>query len=301
RFWGVRGSYPVPGPNTIRVGGNTSCIEVWAGGHLIIIDAGTGIIGLGKELVNEHLATGKPIVATILFSHTHHDHTQGFPFFEPAYFGTSVFHMFGPRVLGPTAFYEDIEQALQRAMVAPSFPVTLDGLRSLRIISNLDEDEVVILDQGKEPRIRNIYRHEPVTSPTAVQISVLNSTAHVREGVSIYRITWSGKSMVYATDTESYVGGDTRLIEFARGADLLIHDAQYTQSEYVTAPRPKQGWGHSTPEMATFTVKAAQVKKLVLFHHDPTHDDETLAEIERKAQQDFPNTILAYEGLTIEL
>ncbi len=159
----------------------------------------------------------------------------------------------------------------------------------------------MILDQGKEPRIRNIYRHEPVTPPTAVQISVLNSTAHAGEAVSIYKITWSAKSMVYATDTEGYVGGDTRLIEFARGADLLIHDAQYTQSEYVTSPRPKQGWGHSTPEMATSTAKAAQVKKLALFHHDPNHDDETLAEIERKAQQDFPNTILAYEGLTIEL
>ncbi len=130
RFWGVRGSYPVPGPDTIRVGGNTSCIEVWAGGHLIIVDAGTGIIGLGKELVNEHLATGKPIVATILFSHTHHDHTQGFPFFEPAYFGASVFYMFGPRILGHRAFYEDIEEALQGAMLPPSFPVTLDGLKS---------------------------------------------------------------------------------------------------------------------------------------------------------------------------
>jgi ribonuclease BN (tRNA processing enzyme) len=105
--------------------------------------------------------------------------------------------------------------------------------------------------------------------------------------------------MVYASDTESYVGGDTRLIEFAMGTDLLIHDAQYTSEEYVTDP--KQGWGHSTPEMAIAIAQAAKVKKLALFHHEPEHDDDTLAEIEKKAQEAFPNTILAYEGLTIEL
>jgi len=296
RFRGVRGSYPMPGPATLRVGGNTACVEVWAGGHLIIIDAGTGIIGLGKDLMKKYRASGgkEPIVATVLFSHTHHDHTQGFPFFEPAREGPSVLYMFGPKT-----FYEDIEEALARAMLAPSFPVALAELKSLKVIGNIEESEIIVLDQGRGPQILNVYRDEREHSPEAVEISVMRSHAHPKGGVSIYKINWMGKSMVHATDTESYVGGDTRLIEFARGADLLIHDAQYTNEEYVTDP--KQGWGHSTPEMAIAIAQAAGVKKLVLFHHDPSHDDETLAEIERKAQEAFPNTILAYEGLTIEL
>jgi len=296
RFRGVRGSYPVPGETTSRVGGNTACVEVWAGGHLIIVDAGTGIIGLGKELMKKYRASGEkePIVATMLFSHTHHDHTQGFPFFDPAHEGTSVLYMFGPRT-----FYEDIEEALSRAMLAPSFPVALAELKSLKVMSNIEESEVVILDRSMDPQLLNVYRDEREDSPDAVEIGLMRSFAHPNGGVSVYKISWAGKNMVYASDTESYIGGDTRLIEFARGTDLLIHDAQYTSQEYVTGP--KQGWGHSTPEMAIAIAQAAKVKKLVLFHHDPSHDDDTLAEIERKAQEAFPNTILAYEGLTIKL
>jgi ribonuclease BN (tRNA processing enzyme) len=296
RFRGVRGSYPMPGRATLRVGGNTSCVEVWAGGHLIVLDAGTGIIGLGKDLIRKYRASREkePIVATMLFSHTHHDHTQVFPLFEPADKGTSVLYMFGPKT-----FYEDIEEALLRAMLAPSSPVALEELKSLKVMSNIEESEVVILDQGRAPQILNIYLDKRENSPDAVEIGVLRSFAHPKGGVSVYKISWAGKSMVYATDTESYVGGDTRLIEFARGTDLLIHDAQYTNEEYVTGP--KQGWGHSTPEMAIAIAQAAGVKKLVLFHHDPSHDDDTLTEIEKKAQEAFPNTILAYEGLAIEL
>lgn len=285
----------MPGSMTLRVGGNTSCVEVWAGGHLIIFDAGTGIIGLGKDLIRKYRASGEkePIVATMLFSHTHHDHTQGFPFFDPAYEGTSVLYMFGPKT-----FYEHIEDALSRAMLAPTFPVALAELKSLKVMSSIEESEVVVLDQARGPQILNIYRDKREDSSDAVEIGTLKSIAHPR-GVSIYKVSWAGKSMVYATDTESYVGGDTRLIEFAMGTDLLIHDAQYTDEEYVIDP--KQGWGHSTPAMAITIARAAKVKKLVLFHHDPWHDDDTLFEIERKAQEAFPNTILAYEGLTIEL
>jgi formylglycine-generating enzyme required for sulfatase activity len=296
RFRGVRGSYPVLGETTSRVGGNTACVEVWAGGHLIIIDAGTGIIDLGKDLMRKYRASGEkePIVATMLFSHTHYSHIQGFPFFTPAYEDTSVLYMFGP-----TNFHEDIEEALRRAMLAPTFPVALREIRSLKVMDNIKESQVVILDQGKVPQILNVYPDKKEDSLDAVEIGMLRSYAHPQGGVSLYKISWAGKSMVYASDTESYVGGDTRLIEFARGTDLLIHDAQYTNEEYVTGP--KQGWGHSTPEMAIAIAQAAKVKKLVLFHHDPAHDDDTLAEMEKRAQGVFPNTILAYEGLTIEL
>lgn len=286
----------MPGKATTDVGGNTSCVEVNAGGHLIILDAGTGIIGLGNEIVSRHEETGEPVVATLLFSHTHHDHTQGFPYFQPAYWGTSRLYMFGPRT-----FYEDIEEALLRAMLAPSFPIALEDLKSLKVISNLEESEVVTLDENGELQIWNIFGDESNIPPDAVQIRVLKSFAHPKDGVSIYKIGWSGKQVVYASDTESYIGGDRRLINFACGADVLIHDAQYTTEEYMASQGTKQGWGHSTPEMATTVAIKAGVKQLVLFHHDPLHDDDDLAEIERHAQELFSNTLLAREGMMIEL
>jgi len=296
RFWGVRGSYPVPGPLTLNVGGNTSCVEVRADGHLIILDAGTGIINLGQALAQEYEASDELLVATVLFSHTHHDHTQGFPFFKPAHWGQSVLYMFGPRT-----FYEDIEEALRRSMLAPASPVALDELKSLKIISNVEETEAIVLERGRDPRQFNLYRHQVTPSQDAVQITTLRSFAHPKNGVHIYRIEWRGKSLVYATDTESYVGGDVRLVRFAQGADLLIHDAQYTESEYAGGDVPTQGWGHSTPDMAATVARMAGVGQLVLFHHDPGHSDEVLAEMEASARGAFPNTILAREGMTLVL
>jgi ribonuclease BN (tRNA processing enzyme) len=296
RFWGVRGSYPVPGLLTADVGGNTSCVEVRVGGHLIILDAGTGIIDLGRALVKEYEDSDRLLAATMLFSHTHHDHTLGFPFFEPAYSARSVLYMFGPRT-----FYEDIEEALRRSMLAPAFPVALEELKSLKVISNMVESEAVILEEGREPRLRNLHRDELSLSDDAVKITVLRSYAHPKEGVHIYRISWRDKSVVYATDTESYAGGDTRLIRFARGADLLIHDAQYTHQEYTGGEMPKQGWGHSTPEMAAGIAQMARVGRLVLFHHDPAHGDEVLAQMEADARALFPNSVLAREGLALTI
>ncbi len=296
RFWGVRGSYPVPGHLTANVGGNTSCIEVRVNGHLIILDAGTGIINLGRVLEQEYEAGDKLLVATILFSHTHHDHTQGFPFFGPAYSGRSVLYMFGPRT-----FYEDIEEALRRSMLAPAFPVALEELKSLKIISNIEESEAIILQEGLEPRLRNLYRDEITATGDTVVITVLRSYAHPKEGVHLYRIEWQDKSLVYATDTESYAAGDTRLIRFAQETDLLIHDAQYTHQQYTSGKVPKQGWGHSTPEMAANIAKESRVGRLVLFHHDPPHGDEVLAEMEASAKKIFSNTVLAREGLVLTL
>jgi phosphoribosyl 1,2-cyclic phosphodiesterase len=296
RFWGVRGSYPVPGPLTADVGGNTSCVQVQANGHLIILDAGTGIINLGNVLEQEYETSNELLVATILFSHTHHDHTQGFPFFKPAQWGQSVLYLFGPRT-----FYEDIEEALRRSMLAPAFPVALEELKSLKIISNIDESETIILERGREPRLRNLYRDEINSSEDAVRITVLRSYAHPKDGVHVYRIEWQGKSLIYATDTESYAGGDTRLIRFAQEADLLIHDAQYTDQEYTGGRLPRQGWGHSTPEMAANIAQMAGVGRLVLFHHDPTHGDEMLIEKEASVRQTFPHSTLAREGLTLVL
>jgi phosphoribosyl 1,2-cyclic phosphodiesterase len=295
RFRGVRGNYCTPGAKTLEYGGNTACVEVWAGGRLIILDAGTGVVSLGDDLSAWHRKEKRPIVATVFFSHTHHDHTQGFPFFSPAYIATSTLYMFGPRT-----FDQDLEDALARAMLPPTFPVQLDELASFKIISTINQREVVLIGPENEPQIRNLYRDAIDVDADYVRVHALRSPFHPPgSGTSIYRIEWKGKSAVYASDTEGVENGNTSLIEFARGCDLLIHDAQYTEEEYIQMPR--QGWGHSTPEMATLVAQKAEVKQLVLFHHDPHHDDDKLDEMEAHSRKLFPNTTMAREGLTIRL
>lgn len=295
-FWGVRGSYPSPGPKTARVGGNTSCITVNAGIHRVILDAGTGIIQLGNALVNQHQADKAPITATLLFTHTHHDHTQGFPFFKPLYFQTTTLYVFGPKTLEA-----DLHEVLARAMLPPVFPITLDQLPCVRIVRNLSESETVVLNTDTpEPQVITGRLPASLNVPSNVLIHVMRSYAHP-QGVYIYRIEHDGKAVVYATDTEGYVGGDQRLIRFARTATLLIHDAQYTESEYSNPQAAKQGWGHSTWRMALNVAQSAQVKQVALFHHDPEHSDEMLDDMEKEARALFPATRLAREGMTIEL
>jgi len=295
-FWGVRGSYPAPGPQTARIGGNTSSIEVCAGEHRIILDAGTGVIGLGRAMVEQQRADQKPIVATLFFTHTHHDHTQGFPFFTPTHYPSTTLHVFGPKTL-----HQDLEEVLSRAMLPPVFPITLDELPCLRVMRNLQEGEAIVLNaQDADPHVLVERDAAPLKSPEAVTVRWLRSHAHP-QGVFIYRIEHGGKAIVFATDTEGYVGGDQRLIEFARGADLLIHDAQYTEAEYTSDSMPKQGWGHSTWQMAVAVARAAGVRRLALFHHDPLHHDEMLEGLEKESQAAFRDTVLAREGMKIDL
>jgi phosphoribosyl 1,2-cyclic phosphodiesterase len=295
-FWGVRGSYPSPGPQTARVGGNTACVEVRAGIHQIILDAGTGIIRLGSTLATQHYADKNPITATLLFTHTHHDHTQGFPFFKPVYFQTTTLYVFGPKTLE-----EDLHEVLARAMLPPVFPITLDQLPCVRIVRNLNESETLVLARDHpEPQVVAGRLPPTLSMPENVLIHVMRSYAHP-QGVYIYRIEYQGKALVYATDTEGYVGGDQRLIRFARDATLLIHDAQYTEAEYSNPQMSKQGWGHSTWQMAVNVAQMARVQQLVLFHHDPDHSDEMLEKLERDARAAFPATRLAHEGMVVEV
>lgn len=295
-FWGVRGGYPKPGPATNKFGGNTTCLEVRAGYHLIIIDAGTGIIGLGEKLMAQHQADKKPIVATLLFTHTHHDHTQGFPFFMPSRLGSSVLYIFGPRWL-----HQDLEAVLARAMLPPVFPVTLDELSSMRVIRNISESEMIVLSEPEAPpQVCNIYREYEACSPWEVRVRIMRSYAHP-QGVFVYGIEMGDRKLVFVTDVEGYAGGDRQLIQFARGADLLIHDAEFTAEEYLDGNPPRQGWGHSTWEMAVEIAQAAEVKKLVLTHHNAHHDDAFLEDIEQQAQALFPAAIVAREGLTLKI
>jgi len=299
RFRGVRGSYPMPGKSTLRFGGNTSCVEVNVAEHLIILDAGTGIISLGEELLAKHIASGdtlaarEPIVATILFSHTHNDHTQGFPFFKPAYVPTSTIYMFGPNT-----FPKNLETILSESMISPLFPVALTDMPALKEIHDVDATKSIILhSDSRQAILIDVYRNDKKFLQDTVRIRCSLSNAHPTK-VLRYRIDWKGKSLVYSTDTEGYIGGDTELVNFAQDADVLIQDAQYEMEDYVSS---RQGWGHSTPDMAVENVKAANVKQLLLFHHEPLYDDEKIEAMEKQAQKKFPNTIAAYEGLEIKL
>ncbi|MFQ5601918.1 MAG: MBL fold metallo-hydrolase [bacterium] len=294
RFWGVRGSYPVPGQSTIRYGGNTSCIEIRAKNHLIILDAGTGIVELGNELLQKfhQQKASSSFIINLLMSHTHHDHLQGLAFFAPAYHPDCVLNIFGPR-----SFSQDLSQILKATMAPQYSPIELDELNSKMNIQNLTENHILILnDKSENPQIY-AQNHLPGFSKNDVAVKLMRSYAHPKIGVFVIKIEVNNKRLVYATDTEGYVGNDARLIEFARDADLLIHDAQYAPEEYMDANLPKQGFGHSTYEMAARVARTANVKNLVLFHHDPSHDDEKIADMENKTREFFPNTTAGREGL----
>lgn len=302
-FRGVRGNYPVSSSNTLKYGGNTACVEVRVNGHLIILDAGTGIINLGNDLVKYHIASGteelnrKPVEAVVLVSHLHIDHIQGFPFFKPAYLETSKIYMYGSK-------YMEVEfNEIFSTMFTPFFPLELGEMAAQLYINSFRETDMMILHPGRiEPEIRRIDSCEnQETSNDTVIITCLKSFAHPKDGVLVFKISWKGHSLVYATDKESYVGGDSRLISFARNADLLIHDAQYIFEDYTSLITPKQGFGHSTPEMAAETAELANVRKLVLYHHDPAYNDIQLEAIGKNSQKQFQNTITAYEGLEINL
>ncbi|MBI5841776.1 MAG: MBL fold metallo-hydrolase [Chloroflexi bacterium] len=283
KFWGVRGSYPAPGKNTVRFGGNTSCVEVRAGKHIIILDAGTGIIPLGQEL-----ARAKQLNATILLSHLHHDHTQGFPFFVPAYIPSAQLHIFGPTTAAETL---DLNQSPR------TFPIGLNDMNATKEIRSLRETDTLTFDST------GVRINASSSDPETATVKIYRSYAHPG-GVHVYRIDYRGRSLVYATDTEGYVGGDRKLAAFARGADLLIHDAQYSEEHYrgqIANLPSTQGYGHSTPQMACQLANAAGVRELALFHHDPNYADETVAGLEVRARSVFPNVCAAYEGLVISL
>jgi ribonuclease BN (tRNA processing enzyme) len=300
RFRGVRGSHPTPGPGTVRYGGNTSCVEVLAGDQRIILDAGTGIVSLGNEIARNPVPSNsdrEPLHLTILFSHTHHDHTQGFAFFKPAYFPTTTCHLFGPRLRET-----ELEEGLATAMVSPYFPVALSELSSVLKIRSLHESEIILF-QGSDPnpKVLNYYRDNHNDVPFDVRVRAMHSLAHPNGGVFVYKIEMDGKSLVYATDTEGYSGGDQKLIRFAKGADLLIHDSQYMSKDYVHGDIIVQGYGHSTVEMAAEVALQAKVKKMALFHYDPFYDDSVIVEMEKRARAVFKDSVASYEGLEIEL
>ncbi|RMF63179.1 MAG: MBL fold metallo-hydrolase [Calditrichaeota bacterium] len=242
--------------------------------------------------MNGAAGTEPALTATMLISHTHHDHIQGLPYFAPAYRAGTVLHVYGPRT-----YSDDLVHVLSRTMEPQYSPIRLDELNSQMNIHNLsDSEEIVLKRNSQDPEVRTAHQ-APRRSDAEARVRVMRSYAHPKDGVFVFRVEVNDKSVVYATDTEGYVSGDRRLAEFAEGADLLIHDAQYTPDEYADASFPKQGFGHSTYVMAAEVAEKAGAKNLVLFHHDPSHDDTRLAEMEKQTRELFPNTTAGYEGL----
>src|ERR1700712_2581129 len=291
RFWGTRGSIATPGPTTVRFGGNTCCVEVITNdGKRVILDCGTGARPLGNELMQNG---PKPLRASILLSHTHWDHIQGFPFFTPLFIPGNEFTICAPGGVG-----NSLANVLAGQMEYTYFPVKLDQLPAKTTFRDLTEgvhdiDGVRVVAQYlNHPAICLGYRIE------ADGVSVAYLTDHEPFSDTLWRADAEPgqiESILHA--------GDRRHAEFMRNVDLVIHDCQYTPEEYPA----KKNWGHSTYAYAVYLAAAAGVKKLVLMHHDPLHTDEMMFEIERRAvalAAEYPNpphVFCAYEGCDIVL
>jgi len=265
-FRGVRGSIAVPGPQTRRVGGNTSCVEVGLGEARLLLDGGTGLRAAGLHLL-AGTPRGRAPQATVLISHLHWDHVQGFPFFPPLYVrGASL------RVIGPCG----LAAALRRQSARPAFPVELDAVpASLRI------DEVL---PGQRLSL----------GPFDVLIGELRHPG----GALGYRVVARGQSVVYACDHEPTASPEEDpLGSLAAGADLLIGDAQYLPAELPQ----KTGWGHGSWPQLVGIARRAGVRRLVLTHHDPGRTDAAVAALAQEARQVFPGARAAREGMRVQL
>lgn len=271
KFWGVRGSIATPGKETVHYGGNTSCVEMQVAGKRLIFDGGTGLRVLGKTLLPQ-----MPVEAYMFFTHSHWDHIQGFPFFVPAFIPGNCFHVYG--AIAPNG--ATMKQRLSDQMLHPNFPIPLQGMRSELKFYDLRPGDRIEIDE------------------ISIETAHLN---HPSEAIG-YRVTWGGGTAVYCTDTEHFPDRlDDNVLYLARDADVLIYDATYTDEEYHHPKTSKVGWGHSTWQEAVKVAKAANVKKLAIFHHDPAHDDCFLEGVESQLQAEFPNGFLAREGMLLPI
>ncbi len=290
KIYGVRGSYPPTHGDATRFGVNTTSIRIDIGEHVVIIDAGTGIINLGNDLIQE-IKSGKSkqnlFKLHLFFTHTHIDHLFGFPYFGMMYMPQTEMHVIAPSLLDYS-----IRDVLDTWMSPAFFPVTMSELPSTFEFYDFGESRQVYFFEN-DFKVVSVNDAEKMENWIA-RIVCLRNYTHPKGGTYSYKIEGrQGNAIVFATDIEGYPGGDQRLIRFAENATILIHDAQYSLPEY----RMFQGYGHSTYEAACEVAQKASVEKLILFHHDPKHTDQELNELESSAQKLFPNSYMATEAM----
>src|SRR3972149_3734012 len=275
KFWGVRGSIPTPGKQTVRYGGNTPCLEVRLDDDsLIILDAGTGIRNLGDNLINN----GESVKAYLLITHPHWDHIQGFPFFKPAFISGNEL-----TIVGTERKDKSLSEIIAEQMNRIYFPVQLQDLKAaIKFVPVKEEGEISVFDAVA----KIMYVNHP--------------------GFTVgYRLEYRGTSLVYISDNEPFDRSvapslanfesvvkekfsaqaddpNKRIIEFCRDADVLVHDATYTPEEYID----RIGWGHSHYLFSLGTAAGAAGAKVRLFHHDQNHSDEKVDDILKKCKKE---------------
>ena len=266
RFWGVRGSIACSGPRTARYGGNTSSLEVRCGDELLLFDAGTGMRYLGKTL------EGTRLEADLYFTHTHFDHICGLPFFRPLFDPQNHFRLWAGHLRGAMT----LRRVLAEFMMSPLFPVPPEVFRATLEYHDFNAGDT--LTTAKRTRVRTAALNHP-------------------DGATGYRVEYNGRSLCYVSDTEHVPGSlDRNVLGLIAGADLVIYDCMYTDDEY----RRYVGWGHSTWQEGIRLCKEARAKRMVVFHHDPDHDDDVLDGIAREVEKALPGSVVAHEGLVLE-
>jgi len=270
KFWGVRGSTPTPQPENMRYGGNTSCVEVRLGDRIYIFDCGTGFRILGHHLKQEF--GDKPFSAHLFVSHFHWDHIQGMPFFRPLYDNPHSQFLFHA-----SSRTRSLKQVMSEQMASPYFPVNLNEMRAKQAFYEIDAGRVNVEDGVN------------------LQAAWLNHP----QGCMGFRLETKDGILVYATDNEpGDVNFDKAVRKLAEGADILIYDAQYLPEEYEARRR---GWGHSHWREAVNVVMESGAKELILFHHDPDHDDACIDKVVIEARNHYPKVRAAAEGMEIQL
>jgi phosphoribosyl 1,2-cyclic phosphodiesterase len=272
KFWGTRGSIPVPGPETLRYGGNTTCVELRADGEILVLDAGSGIRPLGLTLNDEFEA--RPVKLSLLITHAHWDHIQGFPFFKPAYDSKNEIRIFGFDGAGAT-----FREIMTEPMKSPFFPITMRELSARMDINKLNEMKFSL---GKLDIHAAFVNHPGVCAGYRIFTSS-GSVAFLpdHEPYEFFLHAAKAKQLSREEAKELAAEQHAALVQFLRGSDILILDAQYTDEEYPA----HIGWGHGSISSAVALAIEAEVQTLLLFHHDPHHNDEVVDAMVKSARE----------------